>query len=297
MLKSKQNFMGIIRLLRCEMLMLMEEKYRTSYTNVTNSEIIIIFKPFCLFECFSALNDVSKQKDLTGFYRNLYKQAVGEEDSKDSIKIKQDKMAKDRSAVKDTSETADTSKSDDKDQTDRKTARQYRKRKNSSSESEKDEKVGAKNKTNIDADSDFAGHSSGSESSDSEESKNKKKKLEKKNTVEKEHKPEIFTSGSEEGEIREANLAKRDSKRNNNSELTKENASEGGKKVKVKSNESEIKEENDLRITEEKDTDKGNTDAKPEPPKCSIWEKRTVGPVFEAALARYFARKAAKAVC
>lgn len=256
----------------------------------------MILKPFCLFECFSALNDVSKQKDLTGFYRNLYKQAVGEEDSKDSIKIKQDKMAKDRSAVKDTSETAGTSKSDDKDPTDRKTARQYRKRKNSSSESEKDEKKGATYKTNIDADSDFTGHSSGSDTNDSEESTNKKKKLEKKNTVEKERKPEIFTSGSEEGEIREANLAKRDSKRNNNSELTEENASEGGKKVI--SDELEIEEEEkDLRITEEKDIDKRSTDAKPEPPKRSIWEKRTVGPVFEAALARYFARKAAKSVC
>ncbi|PNF18903.1 hypothetical protein B7P43_G01382 [Cryptotermes secundus] len=244
-----------------------------------------------------ALNDVSKQKDLTSFYRNLYKQAVGEEDSKDSIKIKQDKMAKDRPAVKDNSETVGTSKSDDKDQTDRKTSRQYRKRKNSS-ESEKDENEGASHKTNIDADSDFTGHSSGSDSGDSEGSTNKRKKVEKKNTVEKEHKAEIFTSGSEEGEIREANLAKRDSKRNNNSELIKENASEGGKKVKVKSDESEIKEEEkDLRIMEEKDTDKGNTNAKPEPPKRSIWEKRTVGPVFEAALARYFARKAAKSVC
>jgi coiled-coil domain-containing protein 55 len=266
----------------------MEEKYRSN-TNVRNSEIIMIFKPSCLFKCFSALNDVSKQKDLTGFYRNLYKQALGEKDSKDDIKLKQDKIAKDRSAVKDTSDTAGTSKSDDKDSTDRKTSRQYRKRKNSSSGSEKGERKRAADKTNIDADSDFTGHSSDSVS-DSEESTNKKK-LEKGNTAENEHKPRFVTSGSEEGEIGEANLAKTEAKRHSNS--AKENASEGGK---VKNNELEIEQQH-KRTVEEKEIDKERLDAKPEPPKRSIWEKRTVGPAFEAALARYFTRKAAKSVC
>jgi coiled-coil domain-containing protein 55 len=232
---------------------------------------------------FSALTDVSKQKDLTGFYHHLYKQAVGEEDSKDNIKMKQDKVNKDKLAVKDISDTAGTSKSSSKEQTERKTARQYRKRRNSSSESERDENKKAKFGENIETGSDFTG----SGSSDNEEGKNKEKQ-EKKSTVDKEIKPDVFTSGSEEGEIRETNGAKRESERLGNSELTRANENEDGKKLKI-----ETKGEKD-RTTDEKEADKENKTVKPEPPKCSVWEKRTVGSVFEAALERYFARKAAK---
>lgn len=201
-------------------------------------------------------------------------------------------MAEDKPAVKDSSDTAGTSKSDDQDQTDKRTARQYRKRKNSSSESESDKKKRATYKTNIDADSDSTGHSSGSDSSDSEENTSKKK-LEKKNTEEKEHEPDVLTLCSEEGESREAKLARTDSKRNNNS--VKENVGEDGKKVE--SDRLEINDEKQKRTVEGREQGKDHSDAKPEPPKRSIWEKRTVGPVFDAALARYFARKAAKSVC
>jgi hypothetical protein len=74
-----------------------------------------------------------------------------------------------------------------------------------------------------------------------------------------------------------------------NSELTKESAREDDK---LKHDDSERKEDKD--IADEKEMDKENISAKPEPQKCSICEKRTVGAAFEAALARYFARKAAK---
>jgi len=61
----------------------------------------------------------------------------------------------------------------------------------------------------------------------------------------------------------------------------------------LKHDESERKDD-DKNRADEKEADKENISATPEPQKCSIWEKRTVGAVFEAALARYFARKAAK---
>jgi len=229
-----------------------------------------------------ALTDVSRQKDLTGFYRHLYKQTVGQEDSEDSLKIQQEEGDEDKCTVTDTSGIAGTSRSGSKEQSERKAARHYRKRRNSSSESEKDENKKAKFNTNIDADSDFTG----SDSSDNEEGKNKTQ--EKENTAGKESKSEVFVSGSEDGEIRETDCAKIDSERKGNSELTKESRSEDDK---LKHDESERKEEDK---NDEKEADKENISAKPEPQKCSIWEKRTVGAVFEAALARYFARKAAK---
>ncbi|XP_015114509.1 nuclear speckle splicing regulatory protein 1 [Diachasma alloeum] len=47
------------------------------------------------------------------------------------------------------------------------------------------------------------------------------------------------------------------------------------------------------KLNKEKSSKKtGSKEEKPEEKKPSIWEKRTVGPVFEAALQRYFARKA-----
>lgn len=231
-----------------------------------------------------ALTDVSRQKDLTGFYRHLYKQTVGQEDSEDSLKIQQEEGDEAKCTVTNDSGIAGTSRSGGKEQSERKTARHYRKRRNSSSESEKDENKKAKFNTNIDADSDFTGQSSGSDSSDNEEGKNKTQ--EKESTVGKGSKSEVFTSGSEDGEIRETDCAKIDSEKKGNSELTKESTSED----KLKHDESERKEDKN----DEKEADKENISAKPEPQKCSIWEKRTVGAVFEAALARYFARKAAK---
>jgi len=232
-----------------------------------------------------ALTDVSRQKDLTGFYRHLYKQTVGQEDSEDSLKIQQEEGDEAKCTVTNASGIAGTSRSGGKEQSERKTARHYRKRRNSSSESEKDENKKAKFNTNIDADSDFTGQSSGSDSSDNEEGKNKTQ--EKESTAGKGGKSEVYTSGSEDGEIRETDSAKIDSERKGNSELTKESKSED----KLKHDESERKEEDK---NDEKEADKENISAKPEPQKCSIWEKRTVGAMFEAALARYFARKAAK---
>ncbi|XP_021918871.1 nuclear speckle splicing regulatory protein 1 isoform X2 [Zootermopsis nevadensis] len=233
---------------------------------------------------------VPKQKDLSGFYHHLYKQVVGEEDCKDSITMKQDEVDKNKSAVKDTSDTVGTSKSENKGQNERKIARQYRKRKNSSSESEKDENKISELKTNVDADSDFTGHNSDSDGSDNEKDMKKRVKI---NAVEKKSKSEVFTSGSEEGEIKEANDAKTHSKNEDSSELIKVSACNDSKKLQ--SDESGGKEkEKDKRISGDKEADKENCIAMPEPPKCSIWEKRTAGPVFEAALERYFARKATK---
>lgn len=209
---------------------------------------------------------------------------MGQEDSEDSLKIQQE-GDEDKCTDTNTSGIAGTSRSGSKEQSERKTARHYRKRRNSSSESEKDENKKAKFNTNIDADSDFTGQSSGSDSSDNEEGKNKTQEEE--NTAGKGSKSEVFTSGSEDGEIRETDCAKIGSERKGNSELTKETTSEDDK---LKHDESERKEDKN----DEKEADKENISAKSEPQKCSIWEKRTVGAVFEATLARYFARKAAK---
>jgi len=42
----------------------------------------------CIVVLFTAMNDVTKQSDLSGFYRNLLKQTVGEESTSKPVPVK-----------------------------------------------------------------------------------------------------------------------------------------------------------------------------------------------------------------
>jgi hypothetical protein len=146
----------------------------------------------------------------------------------------------------------------------------------------------------LDADSDFTGNSSSSSSdSESDDSENgeKEKKAEKEDKIEgNKVKAEDLVSGSEEGEIIDAGEDKKQTKRKH-STVSKEETSENSKKIKDEDGNEKRKN------SEKRDDDKENKEninKDPEVPKPSIWEKRTVGAVLDAALERYFARKAAK---
>ncbi|KAJ9582358.1 hypothetical protein L9F63_003318 [Diploptera punctata] len=238
-----------------------------------------------------ALTDVSKQKDLSGFYRHLYRQTVGEEQPREDVTVKQEKTDEEKG----TSEIASSVQPENSESQVEKKKRQYRKRRDSSSESEKEENSKENKPENLDADSDFTGNSSSSSSdSESEDDDTDEKKKKPKDKEEKEVKTEVFTSGSEEGEIIETSEDSKLVKRKLNEE-SKEKDCEDGKKSKSEHTDDEHTDDKD--VSNGKDEDKENINKEPETPEPSFWEKRTVGAVYDASLERYFARKAAKSAC
>lgn len=209
-----------------------------------------------------AIMDVSKQKDLGGFYRHLYRQATGESPAPNTNVVKVKEEPPDPSPHSHPAEGE--TKADDPDDrsagaegdTQRTTvppARQYRKRRASSSDREdnhsrkRTEPVSNGDKNTPESDGSSSDSDSSSEdSSDSEEIS------------------ENVSNNNDKHEAQKLEAVTKDSK-----EL---DASKGGdKKVSVET----------VETTEPV-------------PKCNIWEKRTVGPLFEAALERYYARKAAR---
>nr|CAD7577951.1 unnamed protein product [Timema californicum] len=211
-------------------------------------------------EKIEELMDVTKQKDMSAFYNSLYKQTVEPENtliSEGKMKVKIDKADK-----------KSKEKSSDKK------SRQYRKRKNSTtsgSSSSEDEhspkKCRTKNKSNVTGDTDDSLSSSSSSEQNDEV-------LETKEVIKEEEK-ENFVSGSEEGEI----------------------CSAGGDDKEVQSPTNTKEKTSSHDTNEDKSSKPANTEKNPPAtPKVNIWEKRTVGNVFEEALRRYFERKAAKSM-
>ncbi|CAB3239944.1 unnamed protein product [Arctia plantaginis] len=213
-------------------------------------------------EYLENIGDVTKQKDLGGFYRHLYEQKLGKDEKND----------KNDEAVG--SAPSKVSESNEKNLTLKATAsphdaqkkRNYRKRKSSDSrpclsdgeieESEEeinrfnldDIRKAKKHKLdeNIDADSDFSIDESSNDEND------------KKNT-------EVINQ-----------LTIKPTEKEVNKPLPSKDDNEPSAIIK---NSQEVK-----------DTDKIE-----EPkPKVDIWKKRTVGPIFEEALKRYYERKAAR---
>ncbi|XP_059050435.1 nuclear speckle splicing regulatory protein 1-like [Achroia grisella] len=213
-------------------------------------------------EYLESIGDVTKQKDLGGFYRHLYEQKLG---NGKSLENDQSNKHIESSNVTQKNPLLDNSKSD-LSEISRK--RNYRKRRSSSdnmiqlSEGEIDDsgdeinrlnlndirmaKKSKKNEENVDADSDF----SIDESSDEEKRNN-----------------EIKTQNN----IVSEEAFKKPIKQKSDDQ------------IEVKAETKSLEKSNTSDISQEKNK-----------PKIDIWKKRTVGEVFEQALKRYYERKASR---
>ncbi|KAK3913709.1 Nuclear speckle splicing regulatory protein 1 [Frankliniella fusca] len=246
-------------------------------------------------ERLEAIGDVTKQKDLTGFYRHLLRQTMGESlpgsseanntGTTDSKEIQEDhaQNSKEENIVM----KKDVQKKD----------RHYRKRRSSSSGSSDDETAGNQKDKNVDADSDFTGSSSSSSESDSgatgsgseegeivkkkkeaEKSEKKEKVLGKKRKIEKadEKKKVLIETPST---IKEEPLSPKD----------EEQGKEGNGEENVDDKVVDA-------VKQEADSDSVSDKVEKEiKPKIDIWAKRTVGEAFDDAVRRYYERKAARA--
>ncbi|XP_016968216.1 nuclear speckle splicing regulatory protein 1 [Drosophila biarmipes] len=221
-------------------------------------------------EYLEAIGDVTKQKDLGGFYRHLYEQKMGGPGQPDEV---QPKTAPSTDEVSYKPIKAEAAKH-----------RSYRRRRSSEEEEQTKAKSGqdpepapATNQAegkpaqahlanNIDADSDF----SIDDSSDEEEEKEKEKEKEKDKDKVKDKQPQ----------------AKKKDKPQENAEHTqaKEPAAPEQSPPKKASSDAEL-DGKDLPVP---------TVTKPPVDRTLIWRKRTVGEVFDAALARYQERKRAR---
>ncbi|XP_026759178.2 nuclear speckle splicing regulatory protein 1 [Galleria mellonella] len=219
-------------------------------------------------EYLESIGDVTKQKDLGGFYRHLYEQKLGSDKSLEDNTIEnveptmenvnKKKITQDALQDKSTSDISELSRK-----------RNYRKRRSSDnmiqlSEGEIDDsgdeinrinlndirmaKKSKQKEENIDADSDFSIDESSDEEKDRDEQKGPKKMLE----------DEVFKKP----------IPQKNDNRTEAKTMTKN--SEESKLVK-----SDEPQENNQ-------------------PKIDIWKKRTVGEVFDQALKRYYERKASR---
>ncbi|KAH8337091.1 hypothetical protein KR074_008431 [Drosophila pseudoananassae] len=213
-----------------------------------------------------AIGDVTKQKDLDGFYRHLYEQKLGT-----AAEVVKPKTAPSTEEVSYKPIKPDAPKQ-----------RSYRQRRSSEGEeSEPPAKAGSASSAsdektkpaqshlanNIDADSDF----SIDDSSDEEEEQQEEKK-------------EPEQAKSQEKEKKKKDPSKKAEKKR---QPEKEACSDKGSPEPKKESDSENEEEaaKDLPVP---------TVTKPTVDRTLVWRKRTVGEVFEAAVARYQERKRAR---
>lgn len=211
-------------------------------------------------EYLEGIGDVRKQNDLSGFYRHVYEQTVGNDK-------KETKLPEEKPAIK---------KIDDK-LSQRRKYRKHSDHENSDEDDEQSTSVLLKNEgdlaskkvhlqSNLDADSDFSIDSSDSEDDEKKENDTKTEKSEKE---EESTEQTGQTKPDEQKEIKQQG----------------EKAENG----QVEKTDNDVKDSND---------DKRTDDVKMPPPieikpKIDIWKKRTVGDVFLAAVKRYYERKQA----
>ncbi|XP_015191370.1 PREDICTED: nuclear speckle splicing regulatory protein 1 [Polistes dominula] len=208
-----------------------------------------------------SIGDVTKQQDMSGFYRHLYKQTIEstEETEKTSEKNRSDDVALEVKNNNDESITGTDEKSDEKSNIKKsKKNRQYRQRVIETYESDNESKTESEtcntNKSIINTEDKSSINQS---ISDSKEPDRKKQKCEIQNSQTDASSNAIVSSESKD----------------NVKDLESISQKVDDKKIDDKENQ-----ENQIEIKKKE--------------RSSIWLKRTVGPVFEAALQRYYARKA-----
>ncbi|XP_016839443.1 nuclear speckle splicing regulatory protein 1 [Nasonia vitripennis] len=216
-----------------------------------------------------AIGDVTKQKDMSGFYRHLYRQTVEKNDADLGIKpkiSKESEKVEEKLELKDDIDKDDPIPSDSESDDDAKDIpksssvaklkkkRQYRKRAQEASESESEPEPEKQREKEGEAETDK------SEKTDSKhESESPSKKAKTSDEVEDEEEKSSIPSAEEVAKLLNKKYAEK---------TTEETPTPNGVKETV---EEKPKVEEKVKI--------------------NIWEKRTVGPIFEAALQRYLIRK------
>lgn len=213
-----------------------------------------------------AIADVTKQQDISGFYRHLYEQTVENPKQNESVNIPipQDSNSNsEECSTPDNNSTAGTVNKQNKEHSiisKAKKSRQYRQRIVEDDDSDTETK-----------------HTCEAEEKEKNEPPIKNKSVDRDDTEEPDNK-------KQKKEIEPNQTAEEaDNKAPTSSEMFTEkpnqSISEVNDSVRKTDKEAEEKQARNERIALEKKE------------KARIWEKRTVGPVFEAALQRYYARK------
>lgn len=204
-----------------------------------------------------AIGDVTKQQDMSGFYRHLYEQTVeykGEANNDESSNTTEKNTTQEKGQIVTSNEqdekdtTAAPEETSIKATIKPKKSRQYRKRAVETYESDSEME-----KNTEELKEDVTVTSSTNETGD---------------------KSEI-----QESEKKQQELVKTDANTENNTDTKDEDINTKDIKISSDTKEVALEEIENKKIKETKD-------------RCSILEKRTIGPVFEAALQRYYARKA-----
>jgi len=205
--------------------------------------------------------DVTKQKDMSGFYRHLYRQTMGEEKGQKSTDVE-----------KEASEEKVEEKADKiKTQKNKPSQRSYRQRRDSEPMEDNSDN---ENKS---------GDSSSEGSSDDEKSQEIAKEVTEEDRIEKERlRREELRKQKEKRDRRKKRIAEgRDTSSEEESENENENQNNPNDRVldeKSKQNEGSNDKENNAPPVAKK-------------PKIDIWKKVTVGQIFDSALERYLIRK------
>ncbi|XP_034945098.1 nuclear speckle splicing regulatory protein 1 [Chelonus insularis] len=226
-----------------------------------------------------AIGDVTKQPDISGFYRQLYSQTVDN---------KQDNDSEDANKQLEESETRSIDEDEDINSFD---GSDSFPEKNSESEAEKvnQSTIKRKNRKKLTLKSQNMrqyrkrNFETSESESDPEEDKNSKD--------DNDYKNDSYDSSKEPTDVnRLESLSKkaRLSTENDHDDDKQKNIAKDSTEFKVSENKTDIK----TQANESKSSEEKIEEPKEEKPKVSIWEKRTVGLVFEAALQRYYARKA-----
>lgn len=203
-----------------------------------------------------AIGDVTKQQDMSGFYRHLYEQTVeykGETNNDESSNTTEKNTTQEKEQIVTSNEQDEKDTTAAPEETSKATikpkkSRQYRKRAVETYESDSEME-----KNTEELKEDVTVTSSTNETGD---------------------KSEI-----QEPEKKQQELVKTDANTENNTDIKNKDINTKDIKISSDTKEVALEEIENKKIKETKD-------------RCSILEKRTIGPVFEAALQRYYARKA-----
>ncbi|XP_055596882.1 nuclear speckle splicing regulatory protein 1 [Uranotaenia lowii] len=219
-------------------------------------------------EYLERIGDVTKQGDLGGFYRHIYSQKMGEKSNEETPKDETIDIKQEQPDSEDEEQPSDNNAPCNKESSAK--VRRYRKRaSDDNDEHEGDEKNDSNKKihlqSNLDADSDFSidSNSSSNEMSESEEDEKSDKKD--KNAVKILPKSPPEALKLDQATDLSSTIVPREEKKPPKEDLN-------GKEM--------VKSEEEVQVIKA--------------PKIDIWKKRTVGDLFDAALQRYFERKAAR---
>ena len=224
-------------------------------------------------ERIEAALDVTKQGNMDGFYRHLYRQTMGEEkeqvEAKKKVEEKEETEEEKAARVKEEIKKIkiDDVKVEDEDSKEDVTTNIKK----------IDRNKGFRKKEVVDSSSEDES-SSGETDSEAEEDNPGK---------------DVPMSAEEKFEKRKQELREQREKREKRKRKIEEDASssesedESDSKKAKEAKPSQPEEDNDDDVEEVKSKE-------PETPKINIWEKRTVGDLFEAAVQRYWERKAAR---